>query len=213
MIEFSSKTKVDKAFRMSELLTSIKADKTVRADAKGVRRVTLANIISNTTLNVHTEGEVKEIYVFEIEVEEDAVPQIFISALDKEIYFHTLFVLCSDGGRRLCAAYKHISDRSVKTGKYYIGERMDNCAIIKLPLAADTPDEIYAEIFAAILPIPRRRKESAEEYVTRFEGVRKLKAEAEKLQKAVNTERQAKQRFELNGKLKEIKKEIEEKTK
>ena len=97
MIELSSKTRVDKRFKLNELFKLTAADKTIKDSAKNVLSVTLTNVLSKDTLNLRQTGTVKEIYVFVIELSSDVIPAPFITALDKAINLHTIFVLRYDG--------------------------------------------------------------------------------------------------------------------
>ena len=55
-------------FKMLELFRTIKADKVVKADAGNVTKVTLSNVLSPDRTNMESSDNVKEIYVFDIEL-------------------------------------------------------------------------------------------------------------------------------------------------
>ena len=59
MFVFSSKTQANKKFRFQELFKLMSADKAVRADAKAVLSVTLANVLSSDTLNLPAKGSMR----------------------------------------------------------------------------------------------------------------------------------------------------------
>lgn len=208
MFELSSKTQVNRKFKMSELYKVMGADKAVKADAANILSVTLTNVLNKDTLNFSAKGEVKEIYVFEIVLNTKTAPSLFISALDKATNFHTIFILRYSNYEMLYGAFKEYGEKGIKVGKYYYTEWSAEKSIA-LPLGINSLDEIYTAIIDELIPITARQTESTKDFVARYGEVVKLKKEIEKLQHLVDTEKQSKQRFELNDMLKQKKKELE----
>lgn len=209
MFELSSKTQVNRKFKMTELYKVMGADKTVKADAANVLSVTLTNVLNKDTLNFTAKGEVKEIYLFEILLNAKTVPQIFISSLDKATNFHTVFILKYGMEEMLYGAFKEYGEKGMKVGKYYFTDWTVKKSV-SLPLGVNSLDEIYTAIIDEIIPIAARQGESTKDFVARYGEVIKLKKEIEKLQRLVDNEKQSKRRFELNDELKQKKKELEE---
>lgn len=119
MFDLSSKTKVNRRFRLAELYKLMAADKDVKADAKGILSVVLMNVLSQDTMNVPAGDKLKEIYIFDIELSSKTIPALFISSLDKAINLHTLFVLRFNDERMLYGCYKEKTEKGVKLGQYY----------------------------------------------------------------------------------------------
>lgn len=209
MFEFSSKTQVNRKFKLTELYKVMGADKTVKADAANIASVTLTNVLNKDTLNFSANGDVKEIYVFEIVLNTKTAPSLFISALDKATNFHTVFVLRYGNKEMLYGAFKEYGEKGMKVGKYYYTDWAVEKSIA-LPLGINSLDEIYTALIDELIPITARQAESTKDFVVRYGEVVKLKKEIEKLQRLVDTEKQSKQRFELNNELKQKKKELEE---
>ena len=209
MLVFSSKTQVNKKFRFQELFKLMSADKAVKVDAKTVLSVTLANVLSSDTLNLPTKGKVKEIYVFDIELSSKTIPALFISTLNKAINLHTIFVLHHDGKEMLYGAYKELTEKGVKIGKYYGTDWKDQSEQITVPLDVTSLDEIYKAMIGTLIPLDADDEENTSDFVARYEQVTKLKKEIDKLQSRVDAEKQSKKRFELNEQLKQMKKELE----
>ena len=92
MFNFSSKTIVNKEYKVSDFLTQIKASKEVRADAKRIKSIVFKNVISAETLNATFDKQYQNIYVIYLVLNERTVPKLFIEELDKNIEFHTYFV-------------------------------------------------------------------------------------------------------------------------
>ena len=208
MFDVSSKTIVDRKFRLAELYRLMSADKDVKANAKNILSITLSNVLSNDTLNLSEQGKVKEIYIFDIVLSDKTIPTLFIAALDKAINLHTIFILHNDDKAMLYGAYKEQTERGVKVGKYYSTEWKVATEKIALPLNVVRIDDIYTAIIDLLIPIEAKENESTEEFVARYAEITKLRAEIEKLERLVNSERQSKKRFELNAKLKELQKEL-----
>ena len=209
MFELSSKTQVNRKFKLTELYKVTSADKAVKADAANILSVMLTNVLNNDTLNLSVKGDVKEIYVFEIALTTKTAPSLFISALDKATNFHTIFILKYGNEEVLYGAFKEYGEKGMKAGKYYCTDWAAEKPIA-LPLGVNSLDEIYTAIIDELIPITARQAESTKDLVARYGEVVKLKKEIEKLQHLVDTEKQSKRRFELNDELKQKKKELED---
>lgn len=208
MFVFSSKTQVNKKFKLSELFKLISADKSVKADARCVLSVVLSNVLSSATTNLPSKDGVREIYIFDIELSESTIPQLFISSLDKVVRFHTVFVLHCGEKEMLCGAYKQMTDSNVKVGKYHLTKWRDASTPTSIPLDVSSLDDVYKAIMQELVSMPARMDESARAFVTRCEQVAKLKKDIDNLQRQVDIEKQSKIRFELNDELKKLKKEM-----
>lgn len=208
MFELSSKTQVNRKFKLNELYKVIGADKAIKADAANILSVTLTNVLNKDTLNFSASGNVKEIYVFEITLNVKTVPSLFISALDKAINFHTVFILRYGNEEMLYGAFKEYGEKGMKIGKYYFTDWSSE-RTVALPLGVNSLDEIYMAIIDELIPIIARQAENTKDFVARYGEVVKLKKEIEKLQRLVDNEKQPKRRFELNDELKRKKREIE----
>lgn len=208
MFEFSSKTQVNRKFKLTELYKFMGADKAVKVDAANISSVTLTNVLNNDTLNLSVKGDVKEIYIFEIVLNTKTAPSLFISALDKATNFHTIFILKYGNEEMLYGAFKEYGEKGIKVGKYYFTDWATE-QTIAIPLGVNSLDEIYTAIIDELIPITARQTESTKDFVARYGEVVKLKKEIEKLQRLVDTEKQSKRRFELNDELKQKKKELE----
>ena len=212
MFDFSSKTQVNKKFRFQELFKLMSADKAVRVDAKTVLSVTLANVLSSDTLNLPAKGKVKEIYVFDIELSSKTIPALFISALDKAINLHTIFVLHYYRKEMLYGAYKERTEKGVKIAKYYGTDWKDQSEQITVPLDVTSLDEIYKAMIGMLIPLDAVDEENTSDFVARYEQVTKLKKEIDKLQRHVDAEKHSKKRFELNEQLKQMKTDLQQMT-
>lgn len=150
MFEFSSKTQVNKKFKLTELYKVVGADKAVKADTSNILSVTLTNVLNKDTLNFSAKGDVKEIYVFEIVLNTKTAPSLFISALDMATNFHTIFILRCGSEEMFYGAFKEYSEKGMKVGKYYCTEWAAE-KLIALPLGVNSLDEIYTAIIDELI--------------------------------------------------------------
>lgn len=208
MFDLSSKTKVNRRFRLAELYKLMAADKDVKADAKGILSVVLMNVLSQDTMNVPAGDKLKEIYIFDIELSSKTIPALFISSLDKAINLHTLFVLRFNDERMLYGCYKEKTEKGVKLGQYYSTDWTKSQTPISLTLNVFSMDDIYTAIIDELIPIAAKQNETTSDFVTRYDMIMKLKFEIDKKQRQVDNERQSKKRFELNDELKKLKEQL-----
>lgn len=208
MFDLSTKTRVNRRFRLAELYKLMAADKDVKADAKGILSVVLMNVLSQDTMNIPVGDIVKEIYIFDIELSSKSIPALFISSLDKAINLHTLFVLRFNDERMLYGCYKEKTEKGVKLGKYYSTDWTKAQTPISLPLNVFSMDDIYTAIIDRLIPIAAKQNETTSDFVARYDMIRKLKFEIDKKQRQVDNERQSKKRFELNDDLKKLKEQL-----
>lgn len=208
MFDLSSKTKVNRRFAFRELYKLIGADKDVKADAKSIISVVLSNVVSQDTTNLPAEGNVKEIYIFDIELSSKTIPALFISALDKAINLHTMFVLHYEDEHIIYGCYKEKTEKGVKLGKHYSTAWSKDTTPISLPLDVASIDDIYTAMIDILVPIAATPGEQTADFVARFDKINKLETEIARLQKRVDNESQPKKRFELNNELKKLKNEL-----
>lgn len=209
MFDLSSKTQVNKRFKLSELYKLIGASKEVKAEAANIASVTLTNVLNADTMNFTASETIKEIYVFEIVLNDKVIPSLFLTALDKAINLHTVFVLRHDNQSLIYGAYKEYGEKGIKIGKYYSTE-WEADKVIALPLNVSNLEDIYTAIIDEIIPIMARQAENTKDFVARYDEIRRLQKEIAKLQCAVDSEKQSKKRFELNAELKDLKQKLEE---
>ena len=210
MFGLSSKTNIIKVFKLANLYKEIKADKQVKENTNNILSVTLANVINMDTIYIEQTGdELKEIYIFVIELANKIVPNIFISALDKIVEMHTLFVLKCKEQYMAYGAFKEYGEKGMKVDKYYCSEWLNDLTI-PLPLTAGSLGEIYTSVLSTVIPIAPRNNESAKDFALRYGEVSRFQKEIERLQREVDNEKQSKKRFELNAELKKLKMEMEQ---
>ena len=203
MFEFSSKTRVDRPFKMTDLFRQMNASKEAKKDAACIEKIVLKNVLSPTTLNCEADKEIKEIYVFEITVSSRTVPEIFIKELDQSIKLHTLFNVRDGDFELSMISYKTGNAK----GKYYATNWESDPDFI-VPLVNSVP-ELYKYILSKFLKYPPLEEESVGEYLKRYNQLIKLDYQINSTTIAIARENQSKRKFEYNARLKGYKEERE----
>ncbi len=208
MFRFSEKTQVNIQFKMLELFRTIKADKVVKADAGIVTKVTLSNVLSPDRTNMESSDNVKEIYVFDIELNSNKVPEKFIEALNKSINFQTLLTLKYNDKVKYIIAVKIIDDEKIKILKTFESDWQEE-TLDDMPSSVKL-ENIYKQMIAKLTLYPFRTSEDFKQYVDRMSEIKKQKNEIERQTKIMNAEKQPNIKMKLNDEIKQMKKELQE---
>ena len=208
MFRFSEKTQVNLQFKMLELFRTIKADKVVKADAGNVTKVTLSNVLSPDRTNMESSDNVKEIYVFDIELNSNKVPEKFIEALNKSINFQTLLTLSYNDKVKYIIAVKIIDDEKIKILRTFESDWQEE-ELEDMPSSVKL-ENIYKQMIAKLTLYPFRTSEDFKQYVDRMSAIKKQKSEIEKQTKIMNAEKQPNIKIKLNDEIKQMKKELQQ---
>ena len=208
MFKFSEKTQVNIQFKMLELFRTIKADKVVKADAGNVTKVTLSNVLSPDRTNMESSENVKEIYVFDIELNSNKVPEKFIEALNKSINFQTLLTLKYNDKVKYIIAVKIIDDEKIKILKTFESDWQEE-TLDDMPSSVKL-ENIYKQMITKLTLYPFKTSEDFKQYVDRMSAIKKQKSEIEKQTKIMNAEKQPNIKMKLNDEIKQMKKELQE---
>ena len=208
MFNFSSKTIVNKEYKVSDFLTQIKASKEVRADAKKIKSIVFKNVISAETLNATFDKQYQNIYVIYLVLNERTVPKLFIEELDKNIEFHTYFIFEYNKETASMIAFKEIGSKVKISSNYYISSFKEQ-QLISIPMINSVKD-MYTFILSHEIKILSREDESPSEYMTRVKAINRLNFQISKTEKAIIYETQPKKKFEYNERLRRYKRELDE---
>lgn len=208
MFRFSEKTQVNIQFKMLELFRTIKADKVVKADAGNVTKVTLSNVLSPDRTNMESSDNVKEIYVFDIELNSNKVPEKFIEALNKSINFQTFLTLRYNDKVKYIIAVKIIDDEKIKILKTFESDWQEE-TLDDMPISVKL-ENIYKQMISKLTLFPFRLDEDFKQYVDRMSSIKKQKSEIERQLKIMNAEKQPNIKMKLNDEIKQMKKELQD---
>jgi len=208
MFDFSSKTLVNKEFKISDVLTQIKSSKQVKEDAKKISKIIFQNVINSNSINCPEDEIYKNIYIIRISVKERNIPKLFIKELDKNILFHTFYIFEFNGEIASMMAFKEIVSKVKINSKYYLMPFKKEELVI-VPLVSNIM-EAYTFLLAYQIGIKARKNESPNLYITRVKAINKLKFQISKTENGIKYETQPKNKFEYNERLRKYKKNIEE---
>ena len=171
------------------------------------------NKIATTTMNLAAGDTVTEIEVFVVCLSAPQLDEAVLRQIDKEISYHILFLLEYEGKYQAWTAYKEAAgsgSNAFKVGTYYHTDWMEEAA---LPLKLDglNTDQVYENFVRQIAgETLSRTGETLKESVERDKRRQELQKQIAALQMKVRRERQFNKQVELNGQLKQLKKEFGE---
>ena len=209
MFNYSEKTFVGIEFKKNDLFKILKADKKIKSEFSSVESVRLTNIISPERTLLEASGQVKEIYVIEIVLNSKSIPMLFVDTFNKYIEFQTLLVLRFKNEVKYISSLKLFTEDKMKVLKTFESEWQKE-EKVEFPITNKLKN-VFKEMISKITNIHFLEEENFQEYVSRFETIKKLKQEIEKQTKLMHAEKQPNLRMALNDKIKTMKKELKEK--
>lgn len=207
MFNFSSKTIVNREFKISDFLKQIEASKEIKEDVKKIDKIFFQNVINANTINVEEDKNYQNIYIIRITLKTGLLPRLFIEEIDKRIEFHTYFICEYDNQVCTLVAYKEIGNK-VKIATKYYGHGFGPDKVIEIPRINSVADA-YKEIMSYEIGIKARHSESPEEYISRVKAINKLEFQISKTEKAIQFETQPKKKFEYNERLRNYRRELD----
>ena len=178
-----------------------------------IRVIWWRNKIAPSTMNLAAGETVTEIEVFEVCLSTPQLDEAVLRQIDKEIPYHILFLLEYEGKYQAWTAYKEAAgsgSNAFKIGTYYHTDWMEESA---LPLKLDglNTDKVYENFVRQIAgETLSGADETLKESVERDKRRQELQKQIAVLQVKVRREKQFNRQVELNGQLKQMKKELEE---
>ena len=179
-----------------------------------IKIVIWRNKIAESTINIAPGKTVTEIEIFEIQLNSSELDTDVLKLIDKEIPYHIVFILSFDGKYQAWTAYKEEAasgNSAFKVDTYYHTEWLEE---EKLPLKADglDIDRVYESFVRQIAgdALKNVNDESLKESVEREKKREQLKKQIAALEAKIRKEKQFNKQVEMNGRLKRLKKELEE---
>lgn len=184
-----------------------------RAFVEQIKGVWWRNKIAANTINLAPGDTVTEVEVFEIGLATPHLDEAVLRQIDKEIPYHILFLLEHKGKYQAWTAYKEAAGsgtNAFKVGGYYHTGWMDET---DLPLKLDglTTDQVYENFVRQIAGETLSwTGETLKESVERETRRKALEKQIAALEVKIRREKQLNRQVELNGQLKQLRKEWEE---
>lgn len=206
MFEFSSKTLVNKEFKLKDIFKIINATKDIKKDSSAIKKVTLKNVLSEDTLGMKSSEECKEIYIIEIEVCEKRVPLDFIKAFDKIIELHTFFIIRFNEEVTELVIHRNIDNNVIKRNNIYESTRQYG-SLKELPYCMSIK-EVYSNLVFNLIDLNPTQQEELSCFLERFNKIQKIKKEIITLEKKVFKEKQPRKKFDMGRELRVKREEL-----
>lgn len=169
--------------------------------------------IAATTTNIAIGENVNEIEVFEIKLTSGEIDEAVLRQIDKEIPYHILFLLESEGKYQAWIGYKEANAAGVtafKVTAYYHTAWMDKES---LPLAVEglSLDAVYENLVRQVAgdQLTNFGKKGLKDAVEQDIKHRQITNEIARLNKLAYAEKQPKKKFELFQQIKKLQQELE----
>ena len=208
MYSLNSKTKVDKAFKMTDLFKLIKADRTIKQDAVIVDSVVLEHVLNPETIHIKNDDKCQEIYIFRIKLKQKQIPKLFIKKLDEVIELHTYFILEYKLQVKELGIYRIVHESTIKRGKLYetpwqeeVEENMPYCHKLK---------DVYDHLIMTLVPLESKENESLEAFLCRYEEVQKIQREIATLTRKAQTEKQPRKKLDIGREVTKLKAQLQQ---
>ena len=184
-----------------------------RVFVEQIRVIWWRNKIAAATTNLAAGEAVTEIEVLEVCLSTPQLDEPVLRQIDKEIPYHILFLLEYEGRHQAWTAYKEAGSgaSAFKVGGYYHTDWMKE-ANLPLKLEGLNIDQVYENFVRQIAgeTLASGNGETLKEAVKRDKRRRELQRQIAALQGKMRRERQFNRQVEMNGQLKQLKKELEE---
>lgn len=171
-----------------------------------IKRITLTNSLTATTLNIEPGKEVSEILILTVALKKQEFDGRIIGNIARQNKHQLLFLLHYEDKVQLAVYY----------GKLYTTEwtLLDN---LQIAVKGYTLDDVWHSFLEQIAINTAECKLQItalgiDQRLARQEALRKLQREVEKLEKLTRGEKQPRKKFELYQKMQELKKKLEELT-
>lgn len=178
-----------------------------------IKTIYWRNKIAPTVLNLAAGNNVTEIEVFEIKLTGAELDEAVLRRIDKEIPYHILFLLESEGKYQAWIGYKEAAQSGNNafrvSGYYHTDWLLEEELPIKLEgLGIDNVYENFVRQIAGE-KLQVEQGESLEDSVAKAELKAKLQKQIENLKQKIKKEKQLNRQIELNQQLKKVRKELE----
>lgn len=217
MLDFPKSTEFNKRIPKQKFYEKIDVSPTLkRVFVEQIKIIYWRNKFAASTLNLASGTYVDEIEIIEIKLSSQELDEAVLRQIDKEIPYHILFVLESEGKYRAVIGYKEksVSGKSAfKVDRYYSTGWMEES---ELPVRIEglTMDAVY-ENFVRQIASPDLGQAAAGE--TTLKESLEIQKQREQLQKQITAlegkirnEKQPKKKFELVQQAKSLKGKLNE---
>lgn len=183
-----------------------------RAFVEQIRTIWWRNKIAAATVNLAPGEDVTEIEVLELRLNQPTLDESVLLQIDREIPYHILFLLEYEGKYQVWIGYKEAASGSsaFKVSQYYHTDWME-ADYLPLRMEGHSLDAVYENFVrqAAGENLAPAGTERLHESVERNLRRQQLQKQITALENKIRKEKQLNRQVELNMKLKNVRKELE----
>jgi hypothetical protein len=180
---------------------------------KQVEQIIWEYKLSPETINTPSGEGVQEIQILKIQLRVPDVDKRVFQVIDQAIPSHIFYEVAVANKLKLVAAYKRPSDADASkwvTGTYFESDWLPSSAEKRsLPISLNM-GSLYAQMLREIMPTCARPLESLRGQVDRLELLHHRKAEIDRLKIRLSKENQFNRKLEINSRLREVQRSMNE---
>lgn len=183
-----------------------------KAFVEQIKIIYWRNKIATTTLNLAAGEQVTEIEVFEVRLSAPDLDESVLRQIDREIPYHTLFLLEYEGRYQAVIGYKEaaVGKTAFKVDRYYSTDWLDED---DLPVHLDglTLDAVYGNFVRQIAGdvLVEENGTTLKESIEQQKQREQLEKQIAALEAKIRKEKQPKKKFELVQQMKSLQKKTE----
>ena len=204
--EFGKRIPKQKFYENIDISSALK-----RVFVEQIRLIYWRNKLAATTLNLAAGETVTEIEVFEVRLNTPQLEEAVLRQMDKEIPYHSLFVLTCEGKAQAWIGYKEATasgNNAFKVSRYY---HTDWVPEDELQFRVDglNMDAVYESLVRQVAgdALQVDAGESLQASVERDEKRRQLEKQIAALESKMRKEKQLNRRMEINAEIKRLRTE------
>jgi len=183
-----------------------------KAFVEQIRIIYWRNKIAATTLNLAAGEQVTEIEVFEVRLSAPKLDESVLRQIDREIPYHTLFLLEYEGRYRAVIGYKEaaVGKTAFKVDRYYSTDWLDEDDL-PVHLEGLTLDAVYENFVRQIAGnvLVEENGTTLKESIEQQKQREQLEKQIAALEAKIRKEKQPKKKFELVQQMKALQKKTE----
>ena len=168
--------------------------------------------VAESTCNIEPIDDMKEIQVFLVNLKNRYCPDDLVNFIDQNMPQFIVFILKYEDEYRLLINYKQWTSCEHTAFNITSTYRTDflPSADLNLPMQGKTTAQVYDNFVAIIAGIDLEQQNSLHEVVEKEQQRKKLLADIAALEKAIRKEPQYNRQLELNQRLKQLRKELQQ---
>lgn len=212
MLNLPKETEVNKMVAKNKFYEKANISQTLKeCFVNDIEKITWANKLAPSTLNISGSDNIKELEVFHIKLKTGKFNQKVLEAIDKAIPYYILFVLEYNGKYQLWLGYKEKTAGGANKAsivRYFNSEWAKEPSIV---LQGNKLDSIYENFLSQLSDnlIDTASEQDIKEKVNKTVKIQKLENQIEKLTKKMLAEKQFNRQIAIRAEIKDLQKQLD----